>query len=76
MVLSGSWIAPICPNGLVGILRDRVLWLLSNRGGKTERSRLRRYMGVRYAYLNPILEELAREGRIRIEGETITLVGR
>jgi hypothetical protein len=33
-------------------------------------------MGVKYAVLNPVLEELAREGRIRIAGEMITLVGR
>jgi hypothetical protein len=39
-----------------------------------ERIRLRRYMGVRYAYLNPILEELAREGRIRIVGDVISLL--
>ena len=31
-----------------------------------ERSRLRRRMGMRYALLNPILEELVKEGRIRI----------
>lgn len=29
-----------------------------------ERSRLRRYMGMKYADLDPTLEELAREGRI------------
>jgi hypothetical protein len=28
---------------------------------------------MRYALLNPILEELARDGKIRIEGEIITL---
>jgi hypothetical protein len=28
---------------------------------------------MRYALLDPILEELAWEGRIRIEGENITL---
>ena len=28
---------------------------------------------MRYALLDPILEELAREDRIRIEGENITL---
>ncbi len=49
--------------------RDRVLWLLANHGGKMVRSRLRRCMGVRYAFLNPILEELAREGKIWTEGE-------
>jgi hypothetical protein len=53
---------------------DRVLWLLANHGGKMERSRLRRCMGVRYAFLNPLLEELAREGRIRIVGDVISLL--
>jgi hypothetical protein len=47
--------------------------MLSESGGKMVRSRLRRYAGMRYALLDPILEELAREGRIRIEGENITL---
>jgi hypothetical protein len=40
---------------------------------KMERSRLRRRMGMRYAVLNPIIEELSREGRIRISGNIITL---
>jgi hypothetical protein len=54
--------------------RDRILWILTNSGGKMERSRLRRCAGMRYADLDPILAELAREGRIRISGETIILV--
>ena len=41
--------------------RDRALWLLANNGGKMERSRLRRCTGMRYADLDPILAELARE---------------
>ena len=44
--------------------RDRVLWILSHNGGKMERSRLRASAGMRYALLNPILDKLAREGRI------------
>jgi hypothetical protein len=39
--------------------RDRILWTLAAHGRKMERSRLRRCMGVEYALLNPILEELA-----------------
>jgi len=39
-----------------------------------ERSKLRRCSGMRYALLNPTLAELAREGRIRISGETIILL--
>jgi hypothetical protein len=52
---------------------DRVLWILGHHSGKMKRSRLRAAIGMRYAYLNPILEELAREGRIRISGDIITL---
>jgi hypothetical protein len=44
--------------------RDRILWTLANNGGKMERSRLRARTGMRYAVLNPILDELAREGMI------------
>jgi len=54
--------------------RDRILWILSNRGGKMERSRLRRCAGIKLANLNPIQGELAREGRIRITGETISII--
>jgi hypothetical protein len=39
-----------------------------------ERSRLRRCMGLKYAYLYPLLEELAREGRVQISGEMITIL--
>jgi len=30
---------------------------------------------MRYALLNPILEELAREGRIKITGDLVILIG-
>ena len=57
--------------------RDRILWILVNNGGKMERSRLRASTGMRDALLNPILEELAREGMIRItigkSGDLISL---
>jgi len=60
--------------------RDRILWILSNNGGKMERSRLRALTGMRYALLNPILDELAKEGRIRIaigkHGDFISLTDR
>ena len=39
-----------------------------------ERSKLRRCTGIRLADLNLILGELAREGRIRIADETISLI--
>jgi hypothetical protein len=54
--------------------RDRVLWILSEHDGQLERSRLRRHTGMRYALLDPILEELVIEGRILIEGEIVTLL--
>jgi len=45
-----------------------------------ERSRLRACTGMRYALLNPILEELARKGRIRLtlgkDGDMVSLIGR
>jgi len=41
--------------------RDRILWLLANSGGKMEWSRLRVFAGMRYALLNPIIEELVKE---------------
>ena len=50
--------------------RDRILWILANNGGTMERSRLRAATGMRYALLNPILDELMKEGRIRI---TVTM---
>jgi 3-phenylpropionate/cinnamic acid dioxygenase small subunit len=56
--------------------RDRVLWILSEHGGQLERSILRRYTGMRYALLDPVLEELARDGKIRIEEEIVTLASR
>jgi predicted transcriptional regulator len=46
--------------------RDRILWTLANYGGKMERSRLSAATGMRYSLLNPILEELVREGRIKM----------
>jgi len=46
--------------------RDRILWILSNNGGQMERSRLRASTGMRYALLNTTLEELIREGRIKM----------
>jgi len=54
--------------------RDRVLWILANSGSKMDRSRLRRCAGIKLADLNLILGELAREGRIRISGEVISLI--
>jgi len=38
-----------------------------------ERSRLRRRMGMRYVLLNPILDELAREGKIKMSDNSVSL---
>jgi hypothetical protein len=59
--------------------RDRILWILANNGGRMERSRLRRCTGMGYAFLNSILEELVKEGRIKVslgmeEGDIIALI--
>ncbi len=54
--------------------RDRILWILSSSSGKMERSTLRRRVGMRLADLEPILGELAREGRIRITGEMVSII--
>lgn len=54
--------------------RDRVLWILTEHGGQMGRSRLRRHAGMRYALLDQILEDLARDGKIRIEEEIVTLI--
>jgi hypothetical protein len=35
---------------------------------------LRRHAGMRYALLNPVLGELARDGRIKISGEMVSIL--
>jgi predicted transcriptional regulator len=57
-------------------LRDRVLGILLEHGAKMERSRLRSKAAMRYAKLNPILDELVKEGRIRISSKIITITRR
>jgi hypothetical protein len=54
--------------------RDRILWILSNSGGRMEKGRLRRCAGIKLADLNLILGELAREKKIRMADETISLL--
>ena len=50
---------------------DRILWVLTNNGGKIDRSRLRQYMEMTYADLDAILTKLELEGKIRRSGEII-----
>jgi len=52
---------------------DRILWALSNSSGKMKRSDLRRRVSMRLADLEPILEELAKEGRIRTSCGMVSL---
>jgi hypothetical protein len=54
--------------------RDRILWILSEHGSQMKRGRLRAHTGMRYALLNPLLEGLAKDGKIKIEEKIITLV--
>jgi len=53
---------------------------LANYGGKMEQSRLRAATWMRYTLLNPILEELVREGRIKMtlgkDGDMVSLTNR
>lgn len=56
------------------LIHDLILWILNERGGKMELDRLRWFTGRDYDFLNPILEELAKEGRIEISGESVSLI--
>jgi hypothetical protein len=51
---------------------DKVLWALATRG-RMKRKDLRRYTKLKLSELEPILEELAKEGRIRISGDMVSL---
>jgi len=50
---------------------DRILWILTNSDGKIKRSDLRRRVSMRLAELEPVLEELAKEDRIRTSGDMV-----
>jgi predicted transcriptional regulator len=79
MARAGSWAIPEITSFSLSP-RDRILWILADNGGKMERSRLRARTGMRYAVLNPILEELVIEGRVRIitgkDGDLVSLTGK
>jgi hypothetical protein len=51
---------------------DKILWTLHEHGSM-KRSELRRRTGLRLYELEPVLEELAKEGRIRIDRGIISL---
>jgi hypothetical protein len=44
--------------------RDMIQWELANNGSKLTRSVLRRRVEIKYADLDPVLEELERDGKI------------
>ena len=46
-------------------IRDKILWELANNESKLTRKVLRRRIGIKYVDLDPVLEELERDGRIR-----------
>ena len=52
---------------------DRILWALSNSSGKMKRSDLRRRVSMKLSDLDHIIEELAKEGHIRISGDMVSL---
>ena len=49
--------------------RDRILWILIENGGKMELSRLRKASGLTIALLNPIRDDLIKEGWISLTGK-------
>jgi hypothetical protein len=59
-------------------MRDRILRLLANNGGEMERAFLRRRIGWRYPILDIIVDELEKEGRIKIRvgkrGDLVSLI--
>ncbi|OPY55392.1 MAG: hypothetical protein A4E48_00081 [Methanosaeta sp. PtaU1.Bin060] len=57
----------------VQIPRDRILWVLSENGCQMDMSELRRLTGLRNATIYPLLQELAEDGIVRIDGNNIAL---
>jgi len=57
--------------------RDRILWILAQKGGSITRTELRRSMEIKLENMDRILSELEKEGRIRRtvdkHGELISL---
>jgi len=54
--------------------RDEVLLELANHGGKMKKRELKRRLISRLSELDPILEELEKEGQIRIGATNIVLL--
>ena len=57
--------------------RDRILWILAQKGGSITRTELRRSIEIKQENMESILGELEKEGRIKRtvdkHGELITL---
>ncbi len=53
---------------------DSILWILSDHGGSMKISELRQRTGLRLHELAPLLEDMEREGKIRIDGKTISIL--
>jgi hypothetical protein len=58
--------------------RDRILWILAQKGGSITRTELRRTMEIKLENMDPILGELEKESRIKRtvgkNGEWISLM--
>ncbi|MGA9098028.1 MAG: FaeA/PapI family transcriptional regulator [Methanotrichaceae archaeon] len=54
--------------------RDEILRILSNYGRSMKKSELRRHTGLRMYEISSILEDLEKEGKIRIDGKIISLI--
>jgi hypothetical protein len=54
--------------------RDRILWILNSHAGRMTLGRLRGETGMRYAIINPVLDDLRRKGKIRILDNIIELM--
>jgi hypothetical protein len=53
---------------------DLILWMLANNDGKMVRSKLRMAMGLDYPLLDPILEELVKESRIKMISDDMIIL--
>jgi DNA-binding IclR family transcriptional regulator len=53
---------------------DEILRILSNYGRSMKKGELRRQTGLRMYEISSILEDLEREGKIRIDGTIISLI--
>lgn len=63
-----------CSNKMCPLNPEYILWILKNNSGKMKRSELQQYAGLRDKLLDRTLRELVRKNRIRITGETISLI--